>query len=337
MKIAFLMGLTISGNSNGVKRQAETWANGLIELGHQVEFVSPWCQYDWPSFDIIHVFGFGTWLEIVPAIAERTNAKIVISPIIDTDRNHFLHKCASHFGVRALHMTSPLNSLRRIGKHVSMYYARSEYESQYLVRSFDVDPAKIEKIPLSCRLKQVEITAQKRANFCLHVSILSSKNKNVERLIAAAIKFNFDLVLAGSAGTKQFERELRARIRNHKNITYLGFLPDEELIALYSKAKVFALPSLFEGVGLVALEAAALGADIVLTNRGAPKEYYNNMAFLVDPDNIDEIGLSIVDVISGHTHQPDLSSFVLNNYKNERIVKYLERSYLELSDKYREV
>jgi len=329
MKIAFIMGSNASGNSNGVKTQGETWADGLRSLGHQVEMVSPWGHYDWKSFDIVHVLSFGTWLGIVPAIVARTDAKIVISPIIDTNRSYFLQKCASYCGIKILHMTSPLHSLRSIRKYVSMYYVRSEYEKKYLIHSFDINPDCIENIPLSCRFnKSAEINIKE--NYCLHVSILSSKNKNVKRLIEAAIKYNFKLVLAGNPGIEQFRLELIEIAKKNKNISILGFLSEENLIELYSSAKVFALPSLFEGVGLVALEAAAFGCDIVLTKLGAPKEYYDAMAFLVDPYDVDDIGLTITDVLSGQTHQPKLSNHIINNYSNERLTKLLEDSYLKL-------
>ncbi len=323
------MGQPVTGNSNGVKSQAETWATGLISLGHEVEKIGPWGHYAWQSFDLIHVFGFGLWLEIIPAIAGRTDSKIVLSPIMDTNRNHFLQKCASYCSIKFLHMTSPLHSLRRISKYISMYYVRSDYEMKYLTQSFDIKMNCIEKIPLSFRFKTG--VNRKREDFCLHVSILSSKNKNVKRLIEAAIKYKFRLVLAGDSGTKQFGEELMQVVSKNKNIEYLGFVSEEKLIELYSIAKVFALPSLYEGVGLVALEAAALGTDVVLTNRGAPKEYYNGLAFLVDPNNTDEIGSTIVNVIAGHTHQPDLSNFIQYNYSNERVIKKLEHSYFQLT------
>lgn len=328
MKIGYLIPQPVSGNSNGVKHQAETWASGLKSLGHEVEMISPWGHYDWQYFNIIHLFSFGTWLEIVPAIAARTDAKIVLSPIIDTNRNYFLHKCASYCGLEFLHMTSHLHSLRRIRKHISMYYVRSDYEKKYLTHSFDIDASLIEKVLLSCRFKTT--APVERENFCLHVSILSSRNKNVKRLIEAAIKYEFKLVLAGNAGTEQFLRELINVVNKHDNIEYLGFLSEEKLIELYSKARVFALPSIFEGVGLVALEAAALGSDVVLTNRGAPKEYYDGKAFLVDPLDVDDIGSTITDVIAGQTHQPELSSYVKDNNNNESLIKRLESSYLNL-------
>jgi glycosyltransferase involved in cell wall biosynthesis len=103
-------------------------------------------------------------------------------------------------------------------------------------------------------------------------------------------------------------------IEDNSNITYLGRVSDEQLMKLYKQAKVFALPSINEGVGMVALEAAAYGCDVVITNIGGPKEYYEDYAFKVDPYNIDQIGTSIILAMHCTTNQPKLQSYVLDNF-----------------------
>lgn len=70
-------------------------------------------------------------------------------------------------------------------------------------------------------------------------------------------------------------------------------ISDEELISYYKRFKVLGLPRLLEGAGMVALEAAAFGAEIVLTKLGVPKKYWQGHAELVDPYNTDEIGLAV--------------------------------------------
>ena len=82
----------------------------------------------------------------------------------------------------------------------------------------------------------------------------------------------------------------------------------------YRAAKVFALPSTNEGVGLVALEAAVNGADIVITNFGGPQEYYSNLAKKVNPYSIDEIGKGVRYFLDGNTFQPQLKESILNHY-----------------------
>jgi glycosyltransferase involved in cell wall biosynthesis len=58
---------------------------------------------------------------------------------------------------------------------------------------------------------------------------------------------------------------------------------------LYAACTVFCLPSVHEGTGLVALEAASLGARIVITRNGGPPDYFADMAEYVDPFSVESI------------------------------------------------
>lgn len=164
------------------------------------------------------------------------------------------------------------------------------------------------------------------------VSRLYSENKNVTRLIKAAQKYGFRLKLAGMLHGEEENRWLHQHIDAWPNIEYLGMVSDDELKELYRRAKVFALPSLIEGVGMVALEAAGYGAEVVLTQIGAPKEYFKGQARLVDPYSIDEIGQGIMECLEKGFAQPRLMRFVEENYSlrscSERIAKALETMLL---------
>ena len=58
---------------------------------------------------------------------------------------------------------------------------------------------------------------------------------------------------------------LRDRLGVTGRVHFVGPLPREELPAVYADADVFVLPSGYENFGMVAAEAAAAGAAIVLT------------------------------------------------------------------------
>ncbi len=100
---------------------------------------------------------------------------------------------------------------------------------------------------------------------------VSVRRKNVETLIRTflAMKRNGELpnhvlVLAGPKGRDQ---KLNTLVEsNHDCIRMLGYVPEEDLPALYCGASVFAFPSLYEGFGIPVLEARACGTPIVATN-----------------------------------------------------------------------
>ena len=64
MKIAFILypDVIISNKSNGIRSQAETWAELLRHEGVYVDLVNNWGNYNWKEYDAIHLFGAGRWL-----------------------------------------------------------------------------------------------------------------------------------------------------------------------------------------------------------------------------------------------------------------------------------
>jgi glycosyltransferase involved in cell wall biosynthesis len=89
-------------------------------------------------------------------------------------------------------------------------------------------------------------------------------------------------VLAGGPDPGPTLEELR-RLEQAGGVRLLTFLDRATLESLYAACEVFALPSIHEGTGLVALEAAACGAKVVITKNGGPPDYFQTYAEYVDP------------------------------------------------------
>jgi hypothetical protein len=108
MKIAFIMypGACYMGAGDGSKMQAEIWAQELIRKGHQVDRINPWGHYNWKSYDIVHVFGFGLWNYDMIHWGSGINPNFVFSPIIDTNTPMWKYRLATHFGCSRLRLFS---------------------------------------------------------------------------------------------------------------------------------------------------------------------------------------------------------------------------------------
>lgn len=68
-----------------------------------------------------------------------------------------------------------------------------------------------------------------------------------------------------------------------ERVRFLGRVSDEEKLALYRRASVFAFPSLYEGFGLDPLEALACGCPVVCSNASSLPEIVGDAGLLFDP------------------------------------------------------
>lgn len=335
MHIAYVMypGACFMGKGDGTKMQALIWKENLEKRGHSVLMISPWDNYDWRSFDVIHVFGLGIWNYDFIHWGSRINPNFVFSPIIDTNTNINAYKLATHLGCKKLRLYTQNYMLRLLKQDIKMFFARTKYEAYYLRKGYNISEDKISLVPLSYRFDCYNSNSN-REPFCLFVGTMTQERKNVPNLIKAAIKYKFKLVLVGNTGDEKSQLRLKQLIGNSDNIEIRGFVSENDLISLYNKAKVFALPSINEGVGLVALEAAVHGCNIIITQLGGPKEYYkDNLAYIVNPYSIDEIGKSIVDAMNNNTQQPQLRNHIIKNYSIDSCVDLLINSYQKVLDR----
>lgn len=325
MKIAYIINVC-TNKYNGIRIQAETWADELIRQGYDMVKVNPWERIDWETFDVVHVIGADRAVDGLFMSLSKCCKKIVFSPIIDTIEPIWRYRIVTHLGCKKLRLYSLNYALRQSKSYIDRWFVRSQYEFAYVNKAYGVPAEKISIIPLSFRTP-VCYEYPKKESFCLHVSMLTDSRKNVIRLMRAAVKYKFNLVLAGSIRSEKDFEPLRQIIEKNDNITYLGRISDDELVALYKRAKVFALPSINEGVGLVAVEAASYGCDIVVTTIGGPKEYYNGMAYVVNPYDVDDIGKSVTMALQEATFQPALQKHIINEYNLHHCVENLVKEY----------
>ena len=138
--------------------------------------------------------------------------------------------------------------------------------------------------------------------------------KNPETLLAAwrALRARLPeppaLVVCGRIGWvgDGVRREL-ARSREAGWLVHLEYAPDAALAALYRRALVVALPSWYEGFGLPALEAAALGAPVVASDLPVLREVLGEAALFVPPDRPDLWARRLEEVVGDEALRAELA------------------------------
>lgn len=148
--------------------------------------------------------------------------------------------------------------------------------------------------------------------YLLHVGNLEPK-KNLPRVIRAFDRVkrmpgggDLSLVIAGKKGWLYDEIFRTANGVSASAIRFLGYVPRDEMSAIYAGASCFVFPSIYEGFGLPVLEAMACGTPVVTSNISSMPEVAGRAAVLVDPYDEESIASGILAVVSDPSLQATL-------------------------------
>lgn len=149
-------------------------------------------------------------------------------------------------------------------------------------------------------------------DYILFVSLLYPY-KNVETLLKAfkrLVESGRDLRLAivgrDFEGHQAKLQALTNDLGLSKLVKFLGFVPTEDLPAIYSAAEAFIFPSLVETFGKPLVEAMQCGTPIVASNVSCIPEVLGGAGVLVDPMDADQMAAAIARVIEDPDLRKDL-------------------------------
>ena len=121
-------------------------------------------------------------------------------------------------------------------------------------------------------------------DYALVVGALQQRKDPEAAIEALALlgKGDLRLVFAGpDKGGREAAERAAERTGLRSSVEFLGYVPQDELAALYRGAACLVFPSRYEGFGLPALEAMASGTPVVATTVGALPEVAGGAAILV--------------------------------------------------------
>jgi glycosyltransferase involved in cell wall biosynthesis len=185
----------------------------------------------------------------------------------------------------------------------------SNFSRDDIVRLLGADPEKIEVVypgisPDFRKVNdQVELDNVRRKYRIENVYVIYAgiykPRKNHAALLRAFRAFlstepQANLVLVGPLDEgKQPLQALADELGIRDKVIFTGVVNDSELRALYSGARVYACPSLYEGFGFTVLEAMACETPVVCSHETSLPEVARDAAIYADPRNPEEFGEAI--------------------------------------------
>jgi len=153
------------------------------------------------------------------------------------------------------------------------------------------------------------------ANYFLALSNLQPR-KNFPHLIRCFFRLlkqhpdlEANLVIVGASGwldEEVFEAsDSSTEFRDRVILT--GYVPNEDLSAIYTGALAFLFPSLYEGFGLPALEAMQCGTPVIVSNTTSFPEVVGDAGLLVNPTDADSLCQAMLDLLSDEGLRRQLS------------------------------
>jgi phosphatidylinositol alpha-1,6-mannosyltransferase len=146
------------------------------------------------------------------------------------------------------------------------------------------------------------------------------KRKGVDKVLEALASLDEEInnkilyLIAGTGESEMYLKELASKLKT--KVIFTGEVSEPEKWALLDLCDIFIMPAReingdFEGFGIVYLEANLCGKPVIAGRSGGVSDAvsHNHSGLLVDPENIQEIGLAIKRLVEHKEERELLGSF----------------------------
>lgn len=160
--------------------------------------------------------------------------------------------------------------------------------------------------------------------------------KNQLVLAHAAKTLRMPVVFIGHVGDHRYMKAVKSAAGDLAVFVPRLEADDPLLKSAYAGASVFCLPSWSEGAPLAALEAAAAGAPLVLSDRSGEREYFGSFAAYVNPANIDALRDALVQsakLKADEGRRSRLQTLILESYSWPRHAEETAKAYRAALDR----
>lgn len=316
MRIAMISRPTLFSSRGGDTVQIEETANELRKLGVFVKIYTANQEIKYEEYDLLHFFNIIRPNTIIPHIKKSKKPYLISTIYVDyeeVDRNlrGTKWKAVSYLmGKNRIEYLKILARKIRNGERIidKYYLLRGHKRSvQFILENamfvLPNSQSELERLQRDYRFSTVHKVVPNAVaeEFCIN-SKKSLARENIVLCIARIEVLKNQLSLIKAIKGKDIQLKIIGDVSpNHKlyydeclkeadgKVEFTGYLNRKQIIEELQKAKVHVLPSWFETTGLSSLEAAALGCNIVVSERGDTKDYFDGYAEFCDPGDIKSI------------------------------------------------
>lgn len=226
-------------------------------------------------------------------------------------------------------------SVQYVAQHASMLLPNSHSEYKRLSVDYNINvpyQKVVNAIDPSVFSNDAEMNNDYQ-NYVLTVGRIEGR-KNQLNLIKALAGTELKLAIIGKPSPNHIDyyEQCKVLAKENGNVEFIEHIEHEELVKIYKAAKVHVLPSWFETTGLSSLEAAVMDCNIVVSPKGDTEEYFQNMCYYCNPDNVNSIKEAVLKAYYAPINS-ELKKFVLENYTWNRTAEQTLVAYKNVLNK----
>lgn len=233
---------------------------------------------------------------------------------------------------------SYIRNQRDIVKRVDFLLPNSELEMEalnsrlnvnlenYMVVNNAIDTKVFDEILLNNR-------CEKEDNLIIFVARIDPR-KNQNNFLKAMLNTNYKIIFIGNPGpnSTEYYHSLKKMAKERGNVSFISHISQEEVFRYMVKAQVHVLTSWIETPGLVSIEAAYAGCNIVVSDKGSVRDYFKDYAFYCDPNNINDIKTSVVNAMNSSSKNNEFQKLIRQEYTWENTAKQTLKAYKKVLD-----
>lgn len=357
MRIAFIARATLYTTPGGDTKQIDFTAHYLRELGVEVDIFPTDKPVDYVKYDLLHFFNIIRPADILGHI-EKSGKPYVVSTIFldygeyekkarggvmkwmnkifSEDQIEYIKAIARRFkngekiGSSKYLVWGHRKSIQHVAKHAGILLPNSESEYRRFAKKYNLEHA-YRVVPNGIDekvAKQVSKRNPKYEDSILCVARIEGR-KNQLNLIRALNNTEYRVQIHGKPSPNNVGYFEQCKKEAASNIHFSNWLTEEELYEMYHSAKVHILPSYFETTGLSSLEAAVMGCNIVVTDKGDTEDYFHSDAWYCEPDDLQSIKAA-VDAAFKAPYNPAFRERILREYTWNRAAEETLTAYKQV-------